>query len=153
MPEDTYVVRSAPVKKEATFAANTENAAGENPIFTTVSTFEEPKYEVPAEKKAPEKKNEEREYYPPGYYGDPFEDIDTSFYDTAELPVDEINQELETMQAAASEEIPAAPVVERSSESKKQLLKKPLQRLLLKKLLKKQFMKKFLLKQFMKKLR
>ncbi len=111
MPEDTYVVRSAPVKKEATFAANTENAAGENPIFTTVSTFEEPKYEVPAEKKAPEKKKE-RENITPGYYGDPFEDIDTSFYDTAELPVDEINQELETMQAAASEEIPAAPVVE-----------------------------------------
>ena len=111
MPEDTYVVRSAPVKKEATFAANTENAAGENPIFTTVSTFEEPKYEVPAEKKAPEKKKE-RENITPGYYGDPFEDIDTSFYDTAELPVDEINQELETMQAAASEEISAAPVVE-----------------------------------------
>ena len=104
MPEDTYVVRSAPVKKEATFATNTENTAGENPIFTTVSTFEEPKYEVPAEKKAPEKKKE-RENITPGYYGDPFEDIDTSFYDTAELPVDEINQELEAMNQAAEEEI------------------------------------------------
>ena len=75
MPEDTYVVRSAPVKKEATFAANTENAApanntenvapvtenaavntavntgsnlsaDENPVFTTVSSFEELKYPV-----------------------------------------------------------------------------------------------------------